>query len=121
MNPLTAEEAVRAFPALGNLLLLRQAGWQFLPVEEPDAGGSLLDGVRVWPQGWRDCIRVKEETDALGLRMQIASDQHTGNVIVWERSGTLEEVVAGLLTLPVPGERTAPSLVIGTAPTLWTP
>lgn len=121
MKSLTAEEAVKAFPALENLLLLREAGWKFLPVEEPDATGSVLDGARIWPQGWRDCIRVEEETDTLGLRMRMANDQHTVSEIAWELSGTLEEVVVALLALPAPGERTAPNLVIGRAPTLWTP
>lgn len=121
MTPLTAAEAVQLFPSLRHLLLLREAGWDFLPVEGPDVDGSVLDGVKVWPRGWRDCIRVKEETEALGLRIHVAADAHTENEIVWERSGTIEELVSEFLAMPAPEDRLAPNLVIGSAPRLWTP
>jgi hypothetical protein len=121
MTPLTAGEAVQLFPSLRHLILLREAGWIFLPIEDPDAEGAVLDGAKVWPHGWRDCIRVKDETDALGLRMHIAADQHTADEIVWERDGTLEDVVTELFAMPAPEDRNAPNLVIGSAPQLWTP
>lgn len=121
MTPLTAAEAVQLFPSLRHLLLLREAGWVFFPVEGPDTDGSVLDGAKVWPRGWRDCIRMKDETDTLGLRMHVAVDKHAENEIVWERSGTLEDLVAEFLAMPTPEDRLAPNLVIGSAPTLWTP
>lgn len=121
MKSLTAEEAVQLFPALRHLLLLREAGWKFLPIENPDADSSVLDGARVWPQGWRDCIRVKDETNTLGLRIHVPADNHTGSEIVWERTGTLEEIVFELMAMPAPGDRHAPNLAIGSAPQLWTP
>jgi hypothetical protein len=75
----------------------------------------------VWPAGWRDCIRVRDETDALGLRIRLPADQHNAPEIMWEHAGTLAEVVHELLALPTPGGRLAPTLVIGSAPKLWTP
>lgn len=121
MKQLTADEAVRIFPGLRPLLLLKDAGWGFLPVEAPLANGSVLDGAKIWPHGWRDCIRVKDETNALGIRVHLATDRHSDNEIVWERDGTLEETVHELLTLPTPETRLAPTLVLGRAPQLWTP
>lgn len=121
MNPLTDAEAVKLFPSLQHLILLRDAGWKFLPVEDPGDPNAELDAVRIWPAGWRDCIRVRDEADALGLRICVPADKHTAPTIVWERSGTLAEVVNELLVLPTPGTQLAPTLVIGTAPTLWTP
>ncbi|WP_156094458.1 hypothetical protein [Lentzea aerocolonigenes] len=41
--------------------------------------------------------------------------------IVWQRTGTLREVVHGLLELPAPGTRNAPQLLVARAPGLWTP
>jgi hypothetical protein len=121
MTPLTAAEAVQLFPSLQHLVLLREAGWRFLPVEGVDTGGPVLDGVKQWPEGWRDCVRVKDETDALGLRIHVAANAHVESEIVWEFSGTLEETVHELLAMPAPGDRFAPSLTIGSAPKLWTP
>ena len=121
MNPLTDAEAVKLFPSLQHLILLRDAGWKFLPVEDPGDPNAELDAVRIWPAGWRDCIRVRDESDALGLRIRVPADKHTASAIVWERSGTLAEVVHELLALPAPGAQLAPTLVIGAAPKLWTP
>jgi hypothetical protein len=121
MNPLTDAEAVRLFPSLQNLILIREAGWRFLPIDDPGDPNAELDAARIWPCGWRDCVRIREETDALGLRIRVPADQHTAPAIVWERSGTLAEVVHQLLALPAPGARLAPTLAIGTAPKLWTP
>ncbi|MEV6714830.1 hypothetical protein AB0M48_22675 [Lentzea sp. NPDC051208] len=121
MNLLTDAEAVKLFPSLQNLILIRDAGWKFLPIDDPGDPNAELDAARVWSNGWRDCIRVRDETDALGLRICVPADQHSAPTIVWERSGTLAEVVHQLLALPAPGMRLAPTLAIGTAPKLWTP
>jgi len=121
MNPLTADEAVRIFPDLQHLRLLDQAGWKWLPVEESQLAEAILDGYRIWPHGWRDCIRVKTLTEVLGLRMHISADEHVGNEIVWEDTGSLEEIVGEFLAMPAPESRTAPNIVIGSAPQLWTP
>ncbi|GAB2870846.1 hypothetical protein [Lentzea nigeriaca] len=121
MNPLTDAQAVKLFPSLQHLILIREAGWKFLPVKNPGDPDAELDGARIWPAGWRDCIRVRDETDALGLRIRVPADKHTAPSIVWERGGTLAEVVHELLTLPSPGAPLAPTLVIGAVPKLWTP
>ena len=119
MNLLTDAQAVKLFPSLHHLIIIREAGWRFLPIEDPGDPNAELDAARIWPAGWRDCIRVRDETDALGLRIRVLPDEPAE--IVWEQSGTLAEVVHALLALPTPGSRLAPTLVIGTAPRLWTP
>ena len=116
---LTEARAIWLYPSLKSLVLIRDAGWRFLPIDTEGAGE--LDATRVWPGGWRDCIRVRDETDALGLRIRMPADQHSKPEIVWEDSGGLADVVNALLVLPAPDTRHAPKLTIGSAPTLWTP
>jgi hypothetical protein len=107
--------AVAAFPELQRLIDLRDAEWRFMP--GMDAYGTLrqINGVRPWPNGYADALRVQYATDAAGIRCD-----HTGGML-WQREGTLVEVVDGLLALPTPSSRLAPSLVIGKTPGLWTP
>ncbi len=40
---------------------------------------------------------------------------------VWEREGTLADVIDGLIELPAPDEPGTPRLVTGRRPILWTP
>lgn len=117
MSALSDAEAVRLFPALADLMVLRDAGWFFLAVNAPDGQPVEYDGFRAWPDGWIDGIRIWSETSVLGIR----TSPDEPPAIVWEWNGTLAQVVAELLTLPAPGERTAPRLVRGAAPRLWTP
>ncbi|WNV83703.1 hypothetical protein [Umezawaea sp. Da 62-37] len=101
------DAAVAEFPEIAMLLIVRDGGWRFLP-QEPDR--DQLDGFRQWPEGWRDGLRVRSGTDALGIRTNPDGD------IVWERSGTLTDVVTELLSLPAPGDPSAPYLIIGSGP-----
>ena len=101
------DAAVLAFPEIEYLLLIRDGGWRFLPQE---IGRDQLDGFRQWPEGWRDGIRVRSGTDALGIRTD------PDGAIVWERSGDLAGVVNGLLALPTPDAPGAPRLIIGSSP-----
>jgi hypothetical protein len=99
--------AVALYPELQHLLDLRDGGWQFMPIE-PER--DQLDGFRRWPDGWRDAIRLKSESDALGLRLD------RDGMITWELSGTLADVVHELVLLPHPGDRLAPRLARGRGP-----
>jgi len=119
-HTLTEARAVWLYPSLKSLILIRDAGWKFLPIDVGNEATG-LDATRVWPGGWRDCLRVHDENDALGLRIRIAGDKHSTSEIVWERDGTLADVVSELLTLPMPDTKHAPNLAIGRAPRLWTP
>ncbi|MGH4019535.1 MAG: hypothetical protein ACRDT0_09925 [Pseudonocardiaceae bacterium] len=53
-----------------------------------------IRGVRTWPDGSADAIRVRYTTDAAALRTD-----HDGGA-VWQREDSLVDVVDGLLTLP---------------------
>jgi len=109
----TEGAALAEFPELRRLVDLRNAGWQFMPVS---AEGELVEvrGLRAWPDRWLDSIVVRFTTDAAGLRCDAAGG------VVWERVGNLDYVVEGLLTLPAPGDPTAPRRVLRHAPGLWT-
>jgi len=67
-----------------------------------------VHGVRTWPGGSADAIRVRYTTDAKGLRVD-----YVGGV-VWGCEGTLDDVLDGLIALPAPDEPGAPRLVKGT-------
>jgi hypothetical protein len=111
------EAAVRAFPALAGLVAIRDAGWQFVHQRVVDGVPTEVDGFRLYPDGWHDAIRVRGSTDAMALRAD--GDEPPG--IVWERTGSLSDVVEGLLSLPAPTQRHAPRLVVASAPVLWVP
>ncbi|MFD1149837.1 hypothetical protein [Saccharothrix hoggarensis] len=51
---------------------------------------------------------MRSSTDAMALRAD--GDEPPG--IVWERAGSLSDVVEGLLSLPVPTQRFAPRLIV---------
>jgi hypothetical protein len=89
--------ALAAYPELQRLVDLRDVGWRFMPVSED---GELVElrGLRTWPDaGCADALRVRYSTEARGLRVD-----HAGTV-VWQRDGTLGDVVEGLIGLPAPG------------------
>jgi hypothetical protein len=110
--------AIREFPELIALILIREAGWLFLPLRtDPHGDPTELDGLREWPGGVVDAIRVRSETDSMALRMTFGDPPG----IVWETSGTLSDVVSEALALPAPGRPSAPRLVRAPAPVLWTP
>jgi hypothetical protein len=107
-------EALRTFPELITLRTLKAAGWKFRTrLDEADQLVG-IDGWHDWPGGWRDGLGIRSSTDACGIRK-------FGDDLVWDFSGTLSDVLAELLVLPRPGDRTAPRLVVGSAPVLWTP
>lgn len=107
--------ATRIHPELALLIDLVDASWLFIHRRD-DEGVDQIDAFRAWPTGHLDAISVRSPTDANGLRT--LTDE---NGIVWQRMGTLREVVHGLLELPAPGDPNAPYLVKGHAPRLWTP
>lgn len=108
------EAALMAFPQLQDLIDLRDAGWSFLPTRE---GSAIVEihGLRTWPEGWADAIRVRSATDVVGVRVDSVGG------VTWRLEGALTEVAGGLIALPRPGERSAPRLVIGRSLQSWRP
>ncbi|WP_179956871.1 hypothetical protein [Amycolatopsis anabasis] len=103
------------FPELRGLVELVNAGWSFAATEDASGDVVRVTGLRVWPEGVADALYIGSQSDAGALRMD-----HTGGRL-WQCDGTLPEVVDGLLALPAPSHPLAPRLVVGVAPTLWTP
>lgn len=107
--------AVRLYPELLRLILLRDRSlWRFLP-EYRDGELELVTGVRVWPDGWTEAIAIRSQDDAKAFRCDPAGGE------VWGREGGLAEVLDGLVDLPAPHARHAPHLVKARAPRLWVP
>jgi hypothetical protein len=75
----------------------------------------LVSGWRLWPLGWSEAIAIRNLGDAKGYRC----DPDGGEV--WGREGSLVDVITGLIELPAPGQRSAPTLVKAQRPRLWTP
>lgn len=109
------EAALAAFPQLRGLEELCAAGWSFLPLRGSDGELVELRGVRAWPGGYADALRLRYLSDAAAIRCD-----DTGGLL-WRREGTLTEIVDGLLALPAPHVAGAPRLVKATVPRLWTP
>ena len=117
--------AIAAFPELAALVQIRDAGWAFLPPVTVNGAITEIDGLRTWPTGWFDAIRIRSASDVLGIRTDCGDPPG----IVWERTGGLVEIIDALIELPPPDARTAPRRVIGAAPRLvivpgprlWTP
>lgn len=109
------------FPELQRLADLQNAGWRLFAVKAGDGAVMRIDGMHVWPDpdhpeaDWVDTVMVLSPTDAKALRANPDND------VVWNREGTLGDVVDGLLALQPPGTPGAPRLVKGSAPRLWTP
>lgn len=111
-----ADEAVRRYPRLRDLQTLVDLHWKFINHRDPDGKPLHLDGFLCWPDGsTTDALSVHSETNAFGVRTVGDGD------IVWKRTGTLTDVIEGLLELPAPGEPNAPRLVIANGSPLWTP
>ena len=109
------EEAIRRYPRLAGLRAMVERGWKFF-IREADGRLLQVDGFYCWPQDITDAIAIHSETNACGCRTH--GDEHD---IVWKQTGTVADVIDGLLELPAPGEPNAPHLVRGAAPRLWTP
>jgi hypothetical protein len=117
MSGHTLTAAVREFPELRALLMLREdTCWQFAARVDDQGDVASVHGVRIWPREWTDALGILDRTDAQAVRAD------PEGCAVWKREGGVVEVIEALCELPPPDARTAPRLVIGTAPPmLWTP
>lgn len=88
------EEAVSIYPELHALIAMREVGWRFRPWTDSSGEIDRLDGFRRADR-WTDMIRVRDRADALGRRLL------PDGRVLWERHGALDEVVGGLMSLPV--------------------
>jgi hypothetical protein len=107
------------YPEIQRLIDLKierpQPPWIFQP--HVIAGHvELLTGWRAWlVGGWTESIAIRDRGDAKAYRCDPAGGE------VWDREGSLIEVIDGLIELPGPDEPGAPRLVKGALRKLWLP
>lgn len=103
------------YPELHRLIELKATGcWLFQPIYLT-GGIELVAGSRAWPGGWSEAIAIRNINDAKAFR------EHPAGGTVWNREGSLVDVIDAMTDLPPPGACGAPSLVIAQTPSLWTP
>ncbi|SDY96935.1 hypothetical protein SAMN05421504_10854 [Amycolatopsis xylanica] len=90
------DEAFVAYPELKRLARLRDVGWTFHPAHDDSGELVQVNGVRSWPGGQADALRVRYTTDAAAMRCD------PGGQVLWTAEGSLDDVVDGLLDLPDP-------------------
>ena len=115
----TEADALRLFPELQAVVTIREAGWQF--ARHVIDGELALVGYYTWPT-CIDAVWAFDRHRCVGLRMVDDAPDMSGGT-VWRCEGAIDEVIHELLSLPAPGERLAPSLIIRSAwsSPLWTP
>lgn len=112
----SVQDALAAFPQLKGLQALVDDGWKFIVMRAEDRSVIQMNGYFLWPHDVTDALTVRSETDAFGCRT--LNDE---NGIVARYEGTFDDVVTKLRLLPPPDDPSAPRLVKGRGPSLWTP
>jgi hypothetical protein len=113
---ITEEQALRRFPELRELVTVRQAGWKFRLIGDRDKG---VEGIvaSYSQKQFTDALWIWDVSTILGVRIL---DEEYGGGTVWQKDGSLSEIVHELLGLPDPDDRLAPKLVKGSS-LLWIP
>jgi hypothetical protein len=106
-------DAMRSYPELAEVVALRDAGWEFVPLRE---AGELLGfaGYRHRGQGSIDVLYVFDRNDCRAVRL-VTDEPGAPGGLVWRFDGSLADAVRELRALPAPGAAGAPRLVIGRA------
>ena len=113
---ITEADALRAYPELAYLGVIRDAGWRFRHLTDDDGQLYGLVVARHWP-GHTDALWIYGRTDTHAVRLLADAPGARGG-LVWERTGTLADTAAALLELPAPGQPGAPALIRAPAPSL---
>lgn len=90
------DDAFVAYPELKRLAKLRDEGWAFHPARDDAGELAQVNGVRKWPGGEADALRVRYTTEAAAMRCD------RGGRVLWSCEGSLDDVVNGLMRLPDP-------------------
>jgi hypothetical protein len=109
-------KAVALYPELQRLIDIRELGWVFRV--EPSEDLLAVKGLylhRVGMVHWADMLEIRNLTDAAAVRL------NPGRALVWKVTGTLVDIVDGLMQLPHPSSPFAPRLVLNKLNTLWVP
>ncbi len=112
---ITPEQAVRTYPELARLAVLKGIGWLFHPLGDP-VNPQGIAGIRHRGQ-YSDFLVIRGRTETRAVRLLADAPGAPGG-IVWSREGPLAETVPALLELPAPDDPKAPRLIIGGGPLL---
>jgi hypothetical protein len=110
--------AVALYPALQRLVDIRGIGWVFQLVTDDDGGVTAVKGFFMHKVGmvyWADMLQIRNVTDAAAVRL------NPERQVVWQATGTMVDIIDGLIQLPHPTSPFAPRLVLGKKPALWVP
>jgi len=108
--------AVALYPELQSLIDIRELGWVFRVKPAEDL--IVVKGMYLHKVGmvyWADMLEIRALTDAVAVRLNPDRD------VVWNVTGTLVDIVNGLIQLPHPSSPLAPRLVLSRVSTLWIP
>jgi len=110
MPSVSKSDALRTYPELAEVVTLRDAGWQFLPLHE---AGELIGfaGLRRSGESTIDVLQVFDRHDCRAARLVMDAPDAPGG-IVWRFDGGLTEAVQELRSLPAPDEPGAPKLIV---------
>ncbi|WP_157163011.1 hypothetical protein [Actinoalloteichus spitiensis] len=112
---ITREQALREYPELSCLALIKEAGWDFELMTDEAGELSCVVGYRREKQ-YLDAVYVYDMTDTVAVRMVLDQAGSRGG-IVWQRGGHLADTLNELLELPPPDLWLSP-LIAAPAPRL---
>lgn len=105
-------------PDIAAIARARDAGFGFL---------HLRDGISITAihaerhgRGVVETVTLRARTEAVAARYRI-EDYQRGGQPLWQRTGTVAEVITELLELPAHGRPGAPALARGASSALWLP
>jgi hypothetical protein len=64
---------------------------------------------------WADMLQIRGSTDAAAVRL------NPDRLPVWQSTGTMVDIIDGLIQLPHPTSPFAPRLILAKTPALWVP
>jgi hypothetical protein len=110
--------AIGLYPELQRLLDIRGMGWTFQLVTDEAGMVTAVKGLFMYRVGlvhWADMLQIHNSADTAGVRLN--PDRQP----VWQMTGTMIDLIDGLIQLPHPSSPFAPRLVLGKLASLWVP
>lgn len=106
-------------PHLAAIARARDAGFEFLHLHD-GIGITAIRAERHSPAGVVETVTLCARTEAVAARYRI-EDYHRGGHPLWERTGTVAEIITELLNLPAHGRPGAPTRSRSASSSLWRP
>lgn len=97
----------------------RDAGFRFLHLRD-GIGINAIHAERHSLTGVIETITLRARSEAIAARYRTEDHQRGGHPL-WQRTGTVADIITELLQLPAPGEPGAPALAHRASSSLWLP